>query len=200
MAAIVDLTLSSDESDGEVAVVSLPPPKRVKSESGGSWLCSICTLSNGGSRPSCSACGAPKPLVVGGKGKGKAAAEEEDSDDEVMVVDADEMEEEMEEGFGAGEDDELEVVGHTGANAMSDYPHSRHTCVRFPFSSSQNKEANKKACPNCYCYVCDKVYTECEEWEESHCMATNNEQYWVQKRAIKSGKSAANLLPLPHYL
>lgn len=41
MADVVDLTLSSDESDGEVAVVTLPPAKRVKSESGGSWLCSV---------------------------------------------------------------------------------------------------------------------------------------------------------------
>ena len=38
----------------------------------------------------------------------------------------------------------VQVVGHTGANAMSDYPHSRHTCVRFPFSSSHDKETNKK--------------------------------------------------------
>ena len=54
------------------------------------------------------------------------------SDDELEVLDG--VEEEMNHApagpGGAGGDDELEIVGTKGHNALSDFPHSREVCSR----------------------------------------------------------------------
>lgn len=43
-------------------------------------------------------------------------------------------------------DDDFELVGHTGQNALSDFPHSREHCVQKLFSVDPHL-----FCPNCYC-------------------------------------------------
>ena len=44
------------------------------------------------------------------------------------------------------DNDEIELVGHTGHNALSDFPHSRENCVQHVFQLDP-----QKFCPNCYC-------------------------------------------------
>ena len=44
------------------------------------------------------------------------------------------------------DNEEIELVGHTGHNALSDFPHSRENCVQHVFQLDP-----QKFCPNCYC-------------------------------------------------
>lgn len=76
------------------------------------------------------------------------------------------------------DDDDLAFVGRTGALALADFPHARENCVAHPWSKGP---AAVKACPNCYCYVCDAPGSGCPNWRE-HCEATHTEQRWRQAR------------------
>ena len=49
---------------------------------------------------------------------------------------------------GDDEDDELEIVGTKGQNALVDFPHSRENCLQHPFGGEK-----KLHCSNCFCYV-----------------------------------------------
>ena len=46
--------------------------------------------------------------------------------------------------------------------------------------------SEKKACANCFCYVCDISAAKCSEWSE-HCKATHKSAYWkAQREAYKA--------------
>ncbi|CAL1383389.1 unnamed protein product [Linum trigynum] len=80
------------------------------------------------------------------------------------------------------DEDELLVVGETGQVACRDYPHSRHLCLKFSFSSTLHSEH----CELCHCYVCDSV-APCAYWgnglsSSDHCHATDNQQMWKTMR------------------
>ncbi len=79
------------------------------------------------------------------------------------------------------EDTEIEIVGETGKNALSDFAHPRFDCVTKPFS--KDPEA---FCCNCFCYVCDVRACDCEQWdnrgEDSHCFADSKINKWYRKR------------------
>ena len=77
------------------------------------------------------------------------------------------------------EDADVQYAGRTGDIALSDFPHSRENCLESLWKPGNEKHA----CPNCYCYVCDKPVSECPEWDE-HCMATNTQQKWISMRAL----------------
>lgn len=83
---------------------------------------------------------------------------------------------------GDGHDDEIQFVGSTGKNALTDFPHSREHCLVHPHSTDPTLH-----CPNCFCYVCDKLVEECPSWEE-HCHAKYADPKWRQARAaLKNG-------------
>ena len=67
------------------------------------------------------------------------------------------------------------------ARATSPFPisHSRENCLESLWKPGNEKHA----CPNCYCFVCDKPVSECPEWDE-HCMATNTQPKWISMRAL----------------
>ena len=44
------------------------------------------------------------------------------------------------------EDEDIQLVGATGHNALSDFPHSRENCVNFPFATSSRQQH----CTHCY--------------------------------------------------
>ena len=76
------------------------------------------------------------------------------------------------------DDDDITFVGRTGNNALSDFPHARENCLRHRFV-----QGNETACcPNCYCYVCDDVASDCPEWAD-HCRASHTSPAWQQRRA-----------------
>ena len=79
--------------------------------------------------------------------------------------------------LGAG-DDELVYAGHTGANALSDFPHARENCAVHKFQTGNFV----RTCVNCYCYVCDAPASTCTQWT-IHCEATHRSAIWRDRRA-----------------
>ncbi|CAJ1968258.1 unnamed protein product [Sphenostylis stenocarpa] len=78
--------------------------------------------------------------------------------------------------------------------ACRDYPHPRHLCAKFPFSSTPHE----KHCSQCHCYVCDSP-APCLKWGTGglsldHCHASDKTELWkTQRKNFKLGLSS----PLP---
>lgn len=59
-------------------------------------------------------------------------------------------------------------TGQRGALVLADMPHQREACSVHSFTKMWHTNcavpfmANKKACRNCYCYVCEVKALECE--------------------------------------
>ncbi|KAL6208868.1 hypothetical protein ACLB2K_019812 [Fragaria x ananassa] len=76
--------------------------------------------------------------------------------------------------------------------ACRDYPHPRHLCAKFPFTSTPHE----KHCNLCHCYVCDSL-APCVHWgmgtsHIGHCHATEKVDMWkVMRRNFKMGRSAS---------
>ncbi|XP_076939811.1 uncharacterized protein LOC143608746 [Bidens hawaiensis] len=97
--------------------------------------------------------------------------------------------------------DDIIVVSEKGQVACRDYPHPRHLCIKFPFSSTPNQSH----CDQCYCYVCDSL-APCIYWGNgsgtlNHCLATDKINFWVleRKNSKNVGKDVnvnVNVLPL----
>ncbi|KAJ4728352.1 RPM1 interacting protein 13 [Melia azedarach] len=135
-------------------------------------------------------------VVVVGETKSKSAKPTANSDDEddCIVLDGDPdkpvaVDEDQE-----AEGDDLVVVGQKGQIACRDYPHPRHLCAKFPFSST----AHETHCELCHCYVCD-IPVPCAHWSTGvsgvdHCHATEKEEFWrSQRKSFRLQKNA----PLP---
>ncbi|XP_039032595.1 uncharacterized protein LOC120167738 [Hibiscus syriacus] len=78
--------------------------------------------------------------------------------------------------------DECLIVGQKGQIACRDYPHPRHDCARFPFSSTSHEQY----CELCHCFVCDSK-APCSYWgsgtcNSDHCHATDKEEKWKNLR------------------
>ncbi|GMI73980.1 hypothetical protein HRI_001067300 [Hibiscus trionum] len=78
--------------------------------------------------------------------------------------------------------DELLVVGQKGQVACRDFPHPRHDCAKFPFSSTSHEQH----CELCHCFVCD-MRAPCCYWgsgisNTDHCHATDKEEIWKTLR------------------
>ncbi|XP_071721576.1 uncharacterized protein [Rutidosis leptorrhynchoides] len=91
------------------------------------------------------------------------------------------------------DDDDVLVVSEKGQVACRDYPHSRHLCIKFPFSSSPNQSH----CEQCYCYVCDSL-APCVYWGDGsysldHCQATDKGDFWIiERQNSKNGSKIAD--------
>ncbi|GMJ01302.1 hypothetical protein HRI_003799400 [Hibiscus trionum] len=78
--------------------------------------------------------------------------------------------------------DELLIVGQKGQVACRDFPHPRHDCAKFPFSSTSHEQH----CELCHCFVCD-MQAPCCYWgsgisNTDHCHATDKEEIWKTLR------------------
>uniref|UniRef100_A0A7N0T7D0 Uncharacterized protein n=1 Tax=Kalanchoe fedtschenkoi TaxID=63787 RepID=A0A7N0T7D0_KALFE len=135
--------------------------------------------------------------------------DEGDDDDDCVILDGDpdkmvSVEDDQDNGS-----DELVVVGEKGQVACRDYPHPRHLCVKYPFSST----LHKFHCELCHCYVCD-IVAPCNIWGNGmnigdHCHATDKQDLWKIERknfklkrcsslpAIKMSENTASLVPPP---
>ena len=60
---------------------------------------------------------------------------------------------------------DVEVVGTMNPMRL---PQMRQHCTEFPFD-----EDVQKFCGDCFCYVCDVSASECRNWSEEHCRATD---------------------------
>ncbi|CAL0319579.1 unnamed protein product [Lupinus luteus] len=83
------------------------------------------------------------------------------------------------------DDADLSVVAEKGPVACRDYPHSRHLCLKFPFSTTPHQSC----CEMCFCYVCD-LSAPCKYWTQPlapHCNADSN-NYREEQRNMQLQK------------
>ncbi|CAK9133434.1 unnamed protein product [Ilex paraguariensis] len=116
-----------------------------------------------------------------------------DEDDDCVVLDGDPDKPMAIENDSGADSDDLLVVSEKGQVACRDYPHPRHLCVKFPFTSTPHD----RHCDQCHCYVCDSL-APCIHWGTGvsgvdHCHATDKEELWKVKR--KSSKNGDKALP-----
>lgn len=123
---------------------------------------------------------------------GLKEVDEEEEDDDCVVLDGDpDKPEAVENNQTVDESDELTVVAETGQVACRDYPHPRHLCVKYPFTST----GHEKHCNLCHCYVCDSL-APCLHWDANHCHATDKEEFWKNERkSLKNRHQAALSVP-----
>ncbi|XP_047328659.1 uncharacterized protein LOC124932098 [Impatiens glandulifera] len=110
----------------------------------------------------------------------------DDDDDDCIILDGDPEKLTPAEtvSTGDGNSDELEVIGTKGEIACRDFPHSRHLCANYIFTSTPHENY----CHLCHCYVCDSP-APCIHWGTGmlvldHCHATDKDDYWVRERKI----------------
>lgn len=86
------------------------------------------------------------------------------------------------------DDDDVEIIGASGANPLVDYPHARFHCGLFPFlvngAPGDVARTNIEHCPKCYCWVCDVPVDTCCHWAESHYAATPSSSNWKKERTL----------------
>ncbi|XP_010540932.1 PREDICTED: uncharacterized protein LOC104814538 isoform X2 [Tarenaya hassleriana] len=120
---------------------------------------------------------------------------DEEDDDDCVVLDGDPekttaaAETAVDDDDNAAESDEVLVVGQKGEIACRDFPHPRHSCAKYPFSST----SHEKYCDMCHCYVCD-IRAPCPYWcvgvsSIDHCHANDKEDIWRNQREyFRTGK------------
>mmetsp|Transcript_22367 Transcript_22367/g.67137 ORF Transcript_22367/g.67137 Transcript_22367/m.67137 type:complete len:225 (+) Transcript_22367:330-1004(+) len=118
-----------------------------------------------------------------GKGEGTSA--------EPITFDDSAAEEEEEEAA-ATEEEEVVITGSSGVNALTDLPHSRHSCVVCPLPAAADAAAAMAHCPRCYCYLCDRPVGECRQWRQHSC--ARDEEGW---RRVRDAMRAPPSVPPP---
>uniref|UniRef100_A0A7N0ZZQ8 Uncharacterized protein n=1 Tax=Kalanchoe fedtschenkoi TaxID=63787 RepID=A0A7N0ZZQ8_KALFE len=133
----------------------------------------------------------------------------DDEEDDCVILDGDPDKMVSVEDTQDNMSDELVVVGEKGQVACRDFPHPRHLCVKYPFSST----LHKFHCEHCHCYVCELV-APCNLWGTGmsivdHCHATDKQDLWKTERknfklkrcsslpAVKMSVNASSLVPPP---
>ncbi|XP_020247763.1 uncharacterized protein LOC109825331 isoform X2 [Asparagus officinalis] len=126
----------------------------------------------------------------------------DDEDDDCVILDGDPdnlVERVDDRGDGGGGSGDLRIVGQKGQVACRDFPHSRHLCANFSFSTTSHAEH----CNLCYCFVCDS-HAPCIYWGDGvsptdHCHATDKVEGWkAQRKSFKKTNTAT--LPPKHQL
>lgn len=119
------------------------------------------------------------------------------SDDDCCILNYDPENDVQVPDFQANDADDLVVVGERGPVACRDFPHARHLCVKFPFTTT----SHEKYCEQCHCYVCD-VIAPCLLWGQGkqsndHCHAFDKDEKWKKMRSHARSVSMKLAAPLP---
>nr|KYP56040.1 hypothetical protein KK1_002268 [Cajanus cajan] len=115
--------------------------------------------------------------------------EDEDDEDDCIILEGD-----PEKGASVVEEatdsDELLVIGEKGPIACRDYPHARHLCATFPFSSTPHE----RHCSQCHCYVCDSI-APCLKWGTGSLGSDHSSTNFVSRSTALHTISSLNSIP-----
>lgn len=143
-----------------------------------------------------------------------------DNDDDVVIVDPSSIKDDVQP-IQEDLNDEVQAVGEKNAVHL---PHLRQHCTKFQFTQDFGRDfisarttaerdkirkagdLNKKYCDLCYCFVCDKPVSECNQWSmnigllDSHCHASDkgiySSHYKRLRESMKHGKAVTPSPPL----
>jgi hypothetical protein len=85
---------------------------------------------------------------------------------------------------------------------LLEYPHARCNCLKvqfvrlepedkdYPSGSVADRQTNSRHCDKCFCWVCDRIATQCSQWEQ-HCMAVDSHQHWQREQKLRKAAQAA---------
>ena len=59
------------------------------------------------------------------------------------------------------DNDEIQIVGEANVTRL---PHNRQDCLEYRYVLDGNTPSNASFCSLCYCFVCDKLASECVNW------------------------------------
>uniref|UniRef100_H3CS68 Zgc:112980 n=1 Tax=Tetraodon nigroviridis TaxID=99883 RepID=H3CS68_TETNG len=70
-------------------------------------------------------------------------------------------------------------------------PHARYDCPLHPFTAADDAldaplAANQLICDQCFCYICDKLASQCQSWCQRgscHCNGYKKSRYWSNLRS-----------------
>ncbi|CAN8257551.1 unnamed protein product [Cochlearia groenlandica] len=107
---------------------------------------------------------------------------DDDDDDDCVILDCDPDKTSLGNDDDDDDDDDVVVVGQKGEIACRDFPHPRHSCAKYSFTST----SHDKYCDMCHCYVCD-IPAPCPYWcigvsTIDHCHANDKETIWKNQR------------------
>lgn len=99
----------------------------------------------------------------------KAQAEDDDEDD-CYEIDPSDFIRKLTINSSTKDNDEVAIVAEKGPVALRDFPHPRHLCANFPFTTTPHETC----CAKCFCYVCE-IAAPCLQWtgtSAAHCDVT----------------------------
>ena len=95
--------------------------------------------------------------------------------------------------------EEVVFLSTTDDSSVSNLPHGRTECLRYPFTregsmtAARQKSGNKRFCPSCYCLVCEVPAKDCLKWlkgDMPHCNADlilgTRTGYWKKQKQLFS--------------
>ncbi|CAM9694406.1 unnamed protein product [Ascophyllum nodosum] len=88
---------------------------------------------------------------------------------------------------------EVEMLGNSG----TELPHNRFSCPEYAFVLA-DEGGHKDRCKLCFCYVCDRLTSDCQAWGD-HCHASDSgplKPVWESLRARTKPLLQAGSLPL----
>ncbi|XVF81087.1 hypothetical protein PTKIN_Ptkin15bG0128300 [Pterospermum kingtungense] len=146
----------------------------------------------------------PDEVVVVGevnpnkKSKSSVKKVVDEDDDDLVVLDGDPDKPSSDVNDRHEDSDDLLIVGQKGQIACRDFPHPRHDCAIFPFSST----SHASHCELCHCFVCD-TRAPCRYWGfgisiTDHCHATDKEEIWkTQRKNFRLGRNVPTPVAKP---
>ncbi|KAL7462366.1 hypothetical protein ACHAXS_002744 [Conticribra weissflogii] len=96
---------------------------------------------------------------------------------------------EIQDTFSLDKDDEVEIVGELN---ITNLPHNRQDCLECRLNTSGG---NASFCKLCYCFVCDKLASECRNWvdtsepencHKNHCNATDKGKEGIPWKKLRA--------------